>query len=215
MDAQRRFRRCNENKGAWRRAIATVLTGLFCLGLLLVAAQPPRPRMCRVVAREVIAEKADTNGHRLYLVAVALADSSTSDSHSENNNDGDDDMEEPPARVSALWADAAERDALWRQHRPGTKVACFDGGRALSTFAAPGASRAGRSDAGDGPRIAALCAAAVALALVLVCGAVACACKTRWCAEHCWPRRAGHAHGSSWGDNDARHGYRLVDSVFG
>nr|UMO80016.1 hypothetical protein [Pandoravirus aubagnensis] len=219
----------NRNNAAWRWGVVAAAAGLFCLSLILVGAHTPRFDTCRVVARRVVAEKADAKGRQSYLFAVAVAPADDHDGRSDaRDNDGigsvfniddeddDDDTKESTAHVSASWVDAAELDALWHRWRPGAKVSCTDGRVALSILAATiGTQHSERSDAGDGPRIAALSAAAAALALVLGCGVVACACKTRWCIEHCRPRRATHLHGSLWGDDDTRHGHRLVDSVFG
>ncbi|WBR14514.1 hypothetical protein pkur_cds_339 [Pandoravirus kuranda] len=229
MALEREPPRQKSNGGRW--AMVATATGLFCLGLILVGAQPPRAGMCRVVARRVVAEKTDDADRRSYLAAVAVVPISNDDGHGASfglynngigididvdDDDDDNEVQRPTAHVSASWVDATELGALWHRWRPGTEVPCTHGKGAISILATPDTPRTERSDAGEGPRIAALCAAAAALALVLGCGIVACACKTTWCIQHCRPRRAAHTHGSLWGgDDDARHGHRLVDSVFG
>lgn len=232
MATQGRSHRRNGNSATWRWGIAAAVVGLFCLALILVGAQPPRLGMCRVVARRVVAEKSEDDGRQSYLFAVAVTPANDHnlgqlDAHDNDgigsvfniDDEGDDDgdgAERLTARVSASWVDAVDLGVLWRRWPPGAEVPCASDGGALSIFATtPGAHHSERSDAGDGPRVAALCAAAAALALVLGCGVVACACKTRWCIEHCRPRHAAHLRDSLWGDDDTRHGHRLVDSVFG
>lgn len=219
MAPQKKPHQRGKNSAVWCWGVAAAAVGLFCLGLILAGAQSPAIGTCRVVARRVVAEKTDADGRHSYLVAVAVSPLSEGDSDTAfdtvTGDDDDDEADGSVAHVSASWVDAAELDALWRRWRPGVEAPCAGDRGLLSISATPDGHHAKRSDAGDGPRIAAVCAAAAALALVLGCGVVACACKTRWCADHCRPRRAVHPHGSLWGDDDMRHGHRLVDSVFG
>ncbi|AGO84612.1 hypothetical protein psal_cds_679 [Pandoravirus salinus] len=208
------------------------------IGVLLAAAIAQAHGLCRVVARETLAEKTDDQGRCLFLVALVVGevcnnvvgpydddDSTTSirvdpvGFRDDDDYDDDDDQNDHArdsdgtAWATAAWVDSAQRVAFYRAHRPGTRVPCAVARNTVRGVDDDGPSPPQRSDPGTGPRVAALCAAAAAVTLVLGCGIFACTLKTA-CCRRIW-RCGRHRHIAWEGDDGDVVAHRLVDSVFG